>query len=404
MKLVATLTVPDAERIPWETVVIGAGPAGAFLSLLLARKGVRVLLIEKKEFPREKVCGGCLGPRAVDLLKVAGLHSRLNETPSSTTNRLCLHTARRTAEIALPPGLAMQRSRLDAMLVEAATAGGAAFLPRTNARLRSVASGLRQIECRQDGGMPFSLRAKVVIASDGLMNSSLPDEANLQSRIAPAGRLGMGAVIDQPDDVSDRLGIHAGVIHMSVSGDGYVGLTRPEPHKVIVAAATDAAFLNRKREPAQAVAAVLAAAGQQNWAEMAAGRWRTATWQGTPPLTRRLDQPAAERLFVVGDAAGYIEPFTGEGITWALTAAEALAPLVVAARTRWDPRLQRAWLAYCRDVVARRQRLCRGFAWFLRSPRLVNAAMRVLSVAPGCSAPLVRYWNRSIHLGGNRSL
>ena len=404
MKLAATLTAPDAERISWEVVVIGAGPAGAFLSLLLARQGVRVLLIEKKEFPREKVCGGCLGPRAVGLLTMAGLQKQLKELPSSITNRLRLHTLGRTAEIALPPGLAMQRSRLDAMLVEAAIAAGTAFLPRTNARIGSIESGQRQIECRISGDTTFSVCAKVVIAADGLLNSSLPDEANLQSQIAPAARLGMGAVIDQPDEVSDRLGIHAGVIHMSVSGDGYVGLARPEPNKVIVAAATDAAFLNRIREPAQAVAALLAATGQQKLAELAAGRWRAADWQGTPPLTRRLEQPAAVRLFVVGDAAGYIEPFTGEGITWALTAAEALAPLVVAACTRWDPRLQRAWLAYCRDGVGRRQRLCRGFAWLLRSPRLVNAAMCVLSVAPGCSAPLVRYWNRSITRSRNKPL
>jgi 2-polyprenyl-6-methoxyphenol hydroxylase-like FAD-dependent oxidoreductase len=117
-----------------------------------------------------------------------------------------------------------------------------------------------------------------------------------------------------------------------------------------------------------------------------------------------MDHPVAERLFVMGDAAGYIEPFTGEGITWALAAAEALTPLVVSARSHWDRRLQRAWHVFCRDVMGRRQRLCRGFAWLLRSPGLVNVAMRVLTVAPNCSIPLVRYWNRAIHCDGNISL
>lgn len=403
MKLAATLSAFDAERTPWEAVVIGAGPAGAFLSLRLAQQGLRVLLLEKQEFPREKVCGGCVGPRAVDLLAAAGLQERLKGIPSIPTNRFRLHTARRSAEISLPQGLVIERSRLDAMLVEAAIAAGAEFLPRTSARVGCVEQNRRQVQCRPTEGPAFNTRAMTVVAADGLMHSSLSDVANTHSHVAPNARLGIGAVIEQLDSLSDSLGIHSGVIHMSVTPSGYVGLARVAPTKVIVAAATDATLLSRAKQPALAVAAVLSEAGRQKWAELAAGPWRAAAWHGTPPLTRRMDRPAAERLFVIGDAAGYIEPFTGEGITCALAAAAALTPLVVSARSHWDPRLHRAWLMFC-QAISRRQRLCRGLAWLLRSPWLVEVVMSLLTVAPSCSIPFVRYWNRSLHFGREFSL
>ena len=62
-------------------------------------------------------------------------------------------------------------------------------------------------------------------------------------------------------------------------------------------------------------------------------------WKGTPELTRRPVRLGAERLFAVGDAGGYVEPFTGEGVLWALSGARALAPLVARVAERWDPGL-----------------------------------------------------------------
>lgn len=63
------------------------------------------------------------------------------------------------------------------------------------------------------------------------------------------------------------------------------------------------------------------------------------SWRGTPALTRRRTRISEERVFVLGDAAGYVEPFTGEGMAWALASGAAVAPLAARAVGEWRPEL-----------------------------------------------------------------
>jgi flavin-dependent dehydrogenase len=114
-------------------------------------------------------------------------------------------------------------------------------------------------------------------------------------------------------------------------------------------------------------------------------------WRGTPALTRRTRRLAAERLFLLGDAAGYIEPFTGEGIAWALAAARAVAPLAARASEGWQPRLAWEWGETYRELIHHRQLICRLISGVLRSPRLTRTLIRTLAFAPALAAPVVRY-------------
>src|SRR5262249_8439258 len=91
-----------------------------------------------------------------------------------------------------------------------------------------------------------------------------------------------------------------------------------------------------------------------------------------------------ERLFALGDAAGFAEPFTGEGIGWALQSAAALAPIAAHAARGWDPALQARWEQRWRRDVLSRQRSCRVIARLLPSPRILAA------VPPGLCLPLLR--------------
>jgi flavin-dependent dehydrogenase len=117
-------------------------------------------------------------------------------------------------------------------------------------------------------------------------------------------------------------------------------------------------------------------------------------WRGTPALTRSARRLAAERVFVLGDAAGYIEPFTGEGMAWALTSAAAVAPLAARAAAHWRPTLAREWTACHARIVGGRQFVCRAAATVLRYPRLVRILIGVLARAPVLAVPAVRYLNR----------
>ncbi|MGY8777800.1 MAG: NAD(P)/FAD-dependent oxidoreductase, partial [Longimicrobiales bacterium] len=101
------------------------------------------------------------------------------------------------------------------------------------------------------------------------------------------------------------------------------------------------------------------------------------------------------RLFRIGDAAGYVEPFTGEGMGWALASAVDSAPYVASAVERWDDRLGREWTKVHRRGVGRAQWFCRGMSKALRRPAWTRAAVRVLAAQPGLARPLVRAGSRS---------
>jgi flavin-dependent dehydrogenase len=110
---------------------------------------------------------------------------------------------------------------------------------------------------------------------------------------------------------------------------------------------------------------------------------------------------------VLGDASGYVEPFTGEGMTWGMLSAILAAPLVQNWLSRetagTDDRrpsngsfesLSRAWARIHRAQIAHRQRDCRILAGLLRSSMAVSGAMKLMSVAPGVARPFIRhFWN-----------
>ena len=102
--------------------------------------------------------------------------------------------------------------------------------------------------------------------------------------------------------------------------------------------------------------------------------------------------PAARRLFVLGDAAGYVEPFTGEGMAWAFAAAESLVPFAVRAIAAWDDSLEHAWTATYARRIGREQRWCRGVARVLRSPALVTPVVALLQRQPWLARPVLAHF------------
>ncbi|HSM60807.1 MAG TPA: hypothetical protein VK849_08425, partial [Longimicrobiales bacterium] len=191
---------------------------------------------------------------------------------------------------------------------------------------------------------------------------------------------GLGAVL--------RAGVEgygSGTIHMAVGPSGYVGLVRLEDGALNVAAALDPEALRGPSGPAEPVAALLDGAGLPVPDGLAA-----ADWHGTPPLTWRPRRLGGDRVFRVGDAAGYVEPFTGEGMCWALGGARALAPIAASAAARWDVSLLRRWEHVHRRGIGRAQRLCKAAAWTLRRPALARLVLVALGVVPELASPFVR--------------
>jgi flavin-dependent dehydrogenase len=112
---------------------------------------------------------------------------------------------------------------------------------------------------------------------------------------------------------------------------------------------------------------------------------------GTMPLTRQLTPVAAPGIFVLGDAAGYVEPFTGEGMAWALAGAEAVVPFVKQAAISPAEAIEREWQNAYANTIGREQRWCRVIAHCLRWPAVVTPLVMLLGRHPGVASPVLAH-------------
>jgi flavin-dependent dehydrogenase len=372
-----TLVPQEAARQSWDVVVVGAGPAGALAARLAARAGLATLLVERSRLPRDKVCGGCLHPRALTSLRDAGLGDPCRTLGAVPVGNLELSAAGRSLRLPLEGGASLTRATLDAALVRAACEAGAQLLTGTAAR-PADREGLPTLALTGEAWADV-VKARVVLAADGL-GGRLLDRG--RAWIARRARVGAGAVLDDAGH-----GQEPGVIRMLCGPSGYVGLAVAEAGRLSVAAALAPRAVAEAGSVGAVVEDLLRRAGQPPLPGL-----RNARWQGTPPLTRRSRRLAVPGAFALGDAAAFVEPFTGEGMAWAFTSAEAVQPFVRRAVEGWDDRLLTEWPAAWRARVRRRQQVCRGLAWWLRHPRLVDLTLAALSSRPTLVRPLLSRW------------
>ncbi|MCC6487594.1 MAG: FAD-dependent monooxygenase [Candidatus Hydrogenedentes bacterium] len=375
---------PDAARcILWDAIVVGAGCAGALAAQQLAKRGRSVLLVDKAAFPRWKVCGCCINARAQGALRLAGLGALLSAHEAVPLDTLRVAARGRTAALPLPGYSALSREVLDAAIVNAAVQAGAHFLPHAQASLAEVVDEHRIVLLRC-AGEEFRVTARLVLAADGLGGRLLRGTDPFDSPSTGDSRIGAGAMAESVPDA-----YAPGTIYMACGTGGYVGLTRVEDGRLDIAAAFDTAFVKDSGSLARAAERVLLDAGFPPLPSI-----EDLPWRGTPALTRTASQRYAHRALVLGDAAGYVEPFTGEGMAWALTSALAVAPLADQAIGRFDASTGQAWEQLYRRTVTSRQFICRAMAAALRRPALVQGLVALVSFAPGLAAPAIRHVNQ----------
>ena len=355
----------------WDVAVVGAGPAGAVTAHAAARRGLSVVLLDKATFPRRKVCGCCLNAHALSALDAVGLGGLPRRLGAVPLTRIALAARGRTATLPQAGSVSLSRDAFDVALIDAAAESGAIFRQGVAVKLVGRDAGVWHL----DAGGP--VRARRLIDASGLNGRLL----NPDSVVSPTARLGAGTVIDHPAGEYAR-----GTIYLGVGRGGYVGLVRLEDGRLDVAAAFDAAHVRAAGSLAAAADTVLREAGMPTLP-------LNASWKGTPPLTRYSRRIAGPGWFAVGDAAGYVEPFTGEGMAWAVAGAANLVPLlslpdgeVVVA----------AWGAAYRKHVAARQYPCRAIAALLRAPRLCGGVVQALQRWPAAAGPVVRQLNRPL--------
>jgi menaquinone-9 beta-reductase len=373
-----------SERV-WDVVVVGAGPAGSVAARELARAGASVCLLERAVFPRTKPCGYCVNRAAMTALERIGLGDLVITAGGIPIRKLDLAVGGRSrarAVLALRSGAVLARSVFDWALVRAAAAEGAIFSDGVTARLGPVVEGGRWVEV-QHNGERGRIRARVVLAADGIGGTLLRDEPDLQPIVSPASYIGVALTLPAADCPAE---IGPGVICMTCGQSGYVGAVRLGTGELHLAAAIDPSVIRSDGGPGAAASRILHEGGRQTPGAIASAQWR-----GTPGLSRRR-KVEGEGVLVIGDAAGYVEPFTGEGMAWAIMSAVAAAPIALAS-VRGDA-VRGQWTRRHSALVGPRQRVCRAVAWGLRRPGLLRTAVRFAGVAPALALPVLRMIER----------
>ncbi len=361
----------------WDCVVIGAGPAGAVAAKQIALQNKHVLLIDRAIFPRSKVCGCCLNGSAQAALVKAGLGSLLADYKAIRLETLQLFAGGKTAKIALPTGASLSRDKLDMAIINAACQSGAQFLSGTSARVVSLDDlPTIQIFCSE---FQDNIKAKLIIIADGLAGRSLELFKQFASTANSKSRFGAGLILD-----SAPAWVESGKIYMACGGGGYVGMVKLEDGRLNIAAAFDRPLSQQLNGAGPAAAHLLIQSGLPVPTGM-----REARWRGTDLLSRSRSQLAAKRLFIVGDACGYTEPFTGEGMSWALGSGLAVVDLAIAGINDWNDDLIKLWHENHRKMV-RRQLPSKLLACTLRSGALRYLLINMLAVFPDIANALVR--------------
>ena len=205
------------------------------------------------------------------------------------------------------------------------------------------------------------LTPRIVVVADGLKGRSLDGDARFAWRTKPSSPVGLGTIAD-----AVPWGCRTDRITMFHGPQGYLGVAPLADGRADLAAAVSPGWLesNRSGAPLPAFAGSFGVELDDH-----CGGSRTL---GTPHLTRSRNRVEADgRIFLCGDSTGYLEPFTGEGMSWALVSAERILPHLLGA-------LDGNYLlgSWSRDLAAdlrARHGLCRGVSALLARPRLTRA-------------------------------
>jgi menaquinone-9 beta-reductase len=351
---------------PVDVAVVGGGPAGLAVAAMAARRGLSVTVLERAQLPHDKACGeGVMRPGLAVLERLEVL-KRLPATDAGPIRGVRYVQEDGSAlEGSLPGGggLGIRRTALSAALLEAARSAGVEVRDRT--ALRSHRRTPEAMVMETDGG---ELSARVLVAADGL-HSPLRRAEGLEVPARGGRRFGLRQhFVAAP--WTDRV-----EVHLSPGAEAYV--TPCGPSRVGVAFLWSDGQLGERPMIASLLARFPILAGRLS------GSAPDSEPRGAGPFLQRARRRVAQRFALLGDAAGYVDAITGEGMSVALVCAEALAeclPEVI--RRHGDVR---AFGSY--ETTAGRE--FRKYAWtasavlaLARRPRLRRAVVATLAHRP----------------------
>jgi geranylgeranyl reductase family protein len=369
-----------------DVVVVGAGPAGAATAILLAERGWSVTLLDKAAFPRPKICGEYLSPEAARVLDRLAVLKAVDQAGAQPLRGMKIVAPDGTALEGLYPtsgpwrgyrdhALAIPREVLDRILVDRARG-----LP-VNVRERHRVTGLLHragsvagVTAQDEDGRDLKIAARLVIGADGRA-SAVASSLGLVRRHR-LRRIALIQYVSGLEGIEDRGEIYLdppdyAILNPVAPGLVNLGLVVPLGHARPFARRLQTFFGARLSQ-------------LRHLAPRLDGMKREGRLSAMGPLAYRVREPQVGGVMLVGDAAGFFDPFTGEGMFTALRSAELLTETAHAALTRDDLSVETlaVYGARRRAELAAKSRVTRGLQLLIARRRLSNLAARALARRP----------------------
>ncbi|MEY2505448.1 MAG: hypothetical protein QOG27_1728 [Verrucomicrobiota bacterium] len=339
----------------FDVAIVGGGPAGASCAGFCAAAGLRTAVLEREKFPREKVCGDCINPACWPVLRRLDLAERVRGLPHGKLDRVdFIGIHGRSLSVDLPTGadaeIAIKRSRFDTLLLDRARELGATVFE--SATVTALSSPDPRSEYWTIRAGEEAIKARTLVAADG-RNSTVARFCGLLPGLARE-RVALQTHLPLPPDFGDRV-----VLEFRPEGySGQASVGEGELNLCLVSIPKQIASLRA-------------------WAERRFQLSPRHSWRTITPLTRESISPAQPSLFFVGDSARVVEPFTGEGIYYALASGELAAKAI--ALQRESGNAADVAVAYC----AAHAQLYRGRLWINRLARAAVLTPRIASAFLG---------------------